>query len=68
MTQIQADEICKTALPFDIYKKISETELIGTANSIMFYCACMIKKTTDFDCDLKFEIVFKNSLFKKIKK
>lgn len=63
MTQEKADEICRTASPFNIYKKIGKGELIGVANSIMFYCACMVKKLEDFDCDIEFKINFKNKLF-----
>ena len=64
MTQEQADDICKTALPFSVYGKIDKSDMINVANSIMFYCACMIKKSTDYDCDLEFNIRLRNPLFK----
>nr|MDH4127141.1 hypothetical protein [Spirochaetota bacterium] len=63
MTQQQADDICRMALPFNVYSKIEQHELIAAANSIMFYCVCMVKKATYFECDLEFKINFKNKLF-----
>lgn len=63
MTQEQADNICRNALPFTVYGKIEKLDMINVANSIIFYCACMIKKSTDYDCDLEFKINLRNSLF-----
>lgn len=63
MTQKQADSICKTALPFNVYSKIEQSETINVANSILFYCACMIKQSTDYNCDLEFKINLRNQLF-----
>jgi hypothetical protein len=63
MTQEQADDICRNALPFTVYGKIEKSDIINVANSIMFYCACMIKKSTDYDCDLEFKINLRNPLF-----
>lgn len=63
MTQEKANEVCRIALPFSVYKKIGKDEMISVANSIMFYCACMVKKMEDFDCDIEFKLNFKNKLF-----
>ena len=64
MTQEQADDICRNALPFSVYSKIDKSDMNNVANSIMFYCACMIKKSNDYDCDLEFKINLRNPLFK----
>jgi hypothetical protein len=64
MTLEQADDICRNALPFTVYYKIEQSDMISVANSIMFYCACMIKKSTDYDCELEFKINLRNPLFK----
>jgi len=43
----QADRICREALPMDVYNKLEEKEKISTANTIMFYSACIIQKIND---------------------
>jgi len=64
MTQEQSYDICRNALPFNVYDKIEQSDMISVANSIMFYCACLIKKSTDYDCDLEFKINLRNILFR----
>ncbi len=54
----QADEICRTYLPFHIYIKLNDDDKISVSKGFMMFMSTMINKIEQLGCEIKinFEI------------